>query len=64
MEPTNIELYRLVLADAPFVIAGYGVLWAALIVYISLVLGRLMRLEREVKAVEESVARRTGDASS
>ncbi|MBA4370840.1 MAG: hypothetical protein C0418_04600 [Coriobacteriaceae bacterium] len=64
MEPTNIELYDLVLKDAPFIIAGYGVLWAALVVYISLVLRRILRLEREVKAVEDSVARRTGDAVS
>jgi len=62
MDPTNAELYRLVLPDAPYVVAAYAVLWVALIGYVSLVLSRLMRLEKEMHLVEESVARR--DAKS
>jgi CcmD family protein len=58
MDPTNAELYRLVLPDAPYVIAAYGVLWIALVGYISIVLSRLMKLEKEMKVVEESCARR------
>jgi CcmD family protein len=53
MDPTNAELYRLVLKDAPFVIAAYGVLWVALVGYVSLVLGRLMKLEKEMQIIEE-----------
>ena len=30
LNETNIELYRLVIADAPYVIAAYAVLWIAL----------------------------------
>jgi len=62
MDPTNAELYKLVLPDAPYVIAAYGVLWIALIGYVSLVLSRLMKLEKEMQLVEESCARREGDA--
>ena len=62
MDPTNAELYRLVLPDAPYVVAAYAVLWIALIGYVSLVLSRLMRLEKEMHLVEESCARR--DAKS
>ena len=62
MDPTNAELYKLVLPDAPYVVAAYAVLWIALIGYVSLVLTRLMRLEKEMHLVEESVARR--DAKS
>lgn len=58
MDPTNAELYKLVLPDAPFVIAAYGVLWVALVGYVSLVLGRLMKLEKEMRVIEESVERR------
>jgi CcmD family protein len=58
MDPTNAELYRLVLPDAPYVIAAYGVLWVALVGYISLVLSRLIKLEKEIRVVEESCARR------
>jgi CcmD family protein len=59
MDPTNKELYDLVLHDAPYVIAAYGILWAALIVYVSMILRRLMRLEKQIEAVESSVERRS-----
>jgi CcmD family protein len=58
MDPTNAELYKLVLPDAPYVIAAYGVLWIALVGYVTLVLTRLMKLEKEMQLVEESCARR------
>jgi CcmD family protein len=58
MDPTNAELYKLVLPDAPYVVAAYGILWAALIGYVSMVLGRLMKLEKEMRVIEESVERR------
>jgi CcmD family protein len=57
---TNIELYRLVLADAPYVIWAYAILWVALIVYITMVLRRLMRLEKEMSVLEETAAAKTG----
>lgn len=60
MDATNAELYRLAMADAPYVIAAYGILWAALIGYVSMVLRRAMRLEKEISVLEESVARRGG----
>jgi len=63
MDATNIELYRLVIADAPYVIAAYAVLWAALIVYITMVLRRLLRLEKEMAVLEETATRRSGSAS-
>ena len=55
---TNTEIYSLVLHDAPYVIARTRILWVALIVYVTLVLRRIMRLEKEVAVVEDAVARR------
>ena len=63
MDATNAELYKLVLADAPFVIAAYAVLWIALCVYITLVLRRMLRLEKELIVLEETAARRSGSAA-
>lgn len=60
MEATNAELYRLALTDAPFVIAAYGILWASFVVYVTMTLRRVMRLEKTVAAVEESLERREG----
>jgi CcmD family protein len=62
LDPTNKELYTLVLADAPYVIAAYAVLWIALIVYITMVLRRLLRLEKEMTVLEEAAALKTGSA--
>lgn len=58
MDESLKELYSLVAPQAPYVIAAYGILWAALVVYIGFVFRRLMRLERELAVVEESIARR------
>jgi len=58
VEATNQELYRLVLADAPYVIAAYSVLWLAMVVYVTLVLRRILKLEREVQVLEESAERK------
>lgn len=58
MDATNAELYKLALTDAPYVIAAYGILWVALIGYVSMVLRRAMRIEKEIAILEESIARR------
>jgi len=63
MDPTNLELYDLVLHDAPFVIAAYAVLWVAFVGYVTIVLRRIMRLEKEVRVVEDSLERRSGQQS-
>lgn len=63
MEATNAELYRLAITDAPFVIAAYGILWAAFVGYVTIVLRRMMKLEREVMVLEESVERRNAKAA-
>ncbi len=52
------QLYSLARVDAKYVVAAYAILWVALMVYVTLVLRRIMRLEKEVTVVEESVARR------
>jgi CcmD family protein len=62
MDATNAELYKLVIADAPYVIGAYAVLWVALIVYITMVLRRLLRLEKEMAVLEDAAAQRLGSA--
>ena len=61
MEATNAELYRLALHDAPYVIAAYAVLWVAFTGYLTMVLRRIMRLEKEVVVLENAVAKRSGE---
>lgn len=59
MEATNAELYRLALTDAPYVIAAYGVLWLAFVGYVTIVLRRIMRLEKQVTVLEDAMDRRS-----
>lgn len=58
IEATNRELYELVLKDAPFVIGAYAILWVAFVGYLTMVLRRIMRLEKEVEVIESAVERR------
>lgn len=51
---TNSELYKLVIHDAPYVIAAYGVIWLAMVGYVTVVLRRLMHLQKEVAIVAEA----------
>ncbi len=60
MQETNLELYRLAITDAPYVIAAYAVLWIAFVGYLTMVLRRMMRLEKEITVLEDAVARRSG----
>ena len=53
------DIYSLVIPQAPYVIAAYGILWAGLVVFIAMVFGRLGKLERELKVVEEATRRRS-----
>lgn len=58
MNPTLKEVYDLVLDQWPLVAGAYAILWAALVVYIGMALGRLGRLESEMKVLEEAIERR------
>lgn len=58
---TNLELYRLAISDVPYVIAAYAVLWIAFVGYVTIVLRRLMRLEKEVSVLEDAVSRRSAE---
>jgi CcmD family protein len=56
VDATNSLLYRLVLTDAPYVIAAYAILWLALAGYVTITLRRLMKLDKEVKLLEGAIA--------
>jgi CcmD family protein len=62
MDPTNAELYKLAITDAPYVVAAYAVIWVALVVYVTMVLRRIMKLEQQVVLLEDESARRAKTA--
>lgn len=52
---TNAELYSLVLKDAPYVIWAYGIIWAAMIGYVTFILRRMLKIEKEISILSEVV---------
>lgn len=62
MDPVLSEIYRTVITAVPYVLAAYGLLWVGLFGYITMVLMRLGKLEKELLIVEESLARRDSAA--
>jgi CcmD family protein len=63
MDPVLSEIYRTVVTAVPYVLAAYGLLWVGLFGYITFVLMRLGRLEKQLDVVEGSMARRGGPAA-
>lgn len=59
MDPVLSQIYSLVNPSLPYVIGAYGVLWAGLMVYVSVVLSRLGKLEKHLCLVEEALAKRS-----
>lgn len=52
---TNAELYSLVLKDAPYVIWSYGIIWAAMIGYVTVILRRMLKMEKEIDVLAEAI---------
>jgi CcmD family protein len=60
MDPILQQIYSTVLDAAPYVLAAYVLLWVGFFGYVSFILRRIGRLEKEIGVLEDSVARRTG----
>jgi CcmD family protein len=58
MEATNLELYNLVLHDAPYVVGAYAIIWLALMAYVAVIIRRMLKLEREVEVLQDVVERK------
>ncbi|MCL2025141.1 MAG: hypothetical protein FWG78_05165 [Coriobacteriia bacterium] len=58
IHPTNTELYALVLHDAPFVIAAYGLLWLMFCGYVTFILVRLVKTDKQIALLEDAVAKK------
>ena len=55
MEATNAELYRLVLADAPYVIVAYSIIWLALMGYVTAILLRIIRMQKSIDVLASAM---------
>lgn len=61
MNPILADMYATVAPSMPFIIAAYAIVWAALLVYVIMVVRGLKKTEAQMAVLEEAV-RAKGDA--
>lgn len=60
LHPSMAEIYRLVLHDAPYVVAAYAVIWLGLAGYIVSLMFRTIKLGKEVQALQDALDTKLG----
>lgn len=58
LDPVLMQIYSTVLDAAPYVIAAYALLWVGLMLYVTMTMRRVSRLERQVVVLEDAIERR------
>lgn len=62
MDPILQEIYSTVVPSAPFLIAAYALLWAALLVYVVVMQRGLKNSEKRLDLLEAELGRRAAAA--
>ena len=57
------QIYATILPSAPYVIAAYALMWAALLIYVIIVSMRMKKTEAQMTVLEHALAVRTQDAT-
>ena len=61
MNPILADIYSTVIPSAPYLIAAYALVWAALLVYVIIVVRGLKKTEAQMAVLEEAVRVKGGD---
>ncbi|WP_165173919.1 MULTISPECIES: hypothetical protein [unclassified Adlercreutzia] len=64
MNPILVEIYSTVIPSAPYLIAAYALLWAALLVYVLMIMRGTKRAEAQMRLLEEAVAEQASRSRS
>lgn len=56
MDPVLQDIYSTIIPSAPFIIAAYALLWAALLIYVIISVRSLKKSEAQLAVLEEAVA--------
>ena len=59
MNPILSDIYSTVIPSAPFIIAAYAIVWAALLIYVIITVRGLKKTEAQMALLEEAVKART-----
>lgn len=55
MDPILESIYSTIIPSAPYVIAAYVLLWAALFIYVFIVMRNLKKAEDQLSLIEEAI---------
>lgn len=55
MNPILQEIYSTIIPSAPYLIAAYALLWAALLVYLIIIMRGTRRAEAQMALIEEAL---------
>lgn len=58
MNPILADIYSTVIPSAPYLIAAYALLWAALLVYVFIIARGFKKAEAQMAVLEEQLADR------
>ena len=58
MNPILADIYSTVIPSAPFLIAAYAIVWAALLVYVIAVVRGLKKTEAQIALLEDQLRKR------
>lgn len=56
MNPILADIYSTILPSAPYLIAAYALLWAALLVYVLMIFRGIKKAQAQLMLLEEAVA--------
>lgn len=62
MNAVLAEIYSTIIPSAPYVIAAYALVWAALLVYVIVIVRGQRKAEAQMALIEEALAERTTTA--
>lgn len=62
MNAVLTEIYSTIIPSAPYLIAAYALLWAALLVYVFIIVRGLKKTEAQMSVLEEAMAEKFGNA--
>lgn len=59
MNPVLVEIYSTIIPSAPYIIAAYALMWAAILVYVFIIVRGLKKTEAHMAVLEETLAEKT-----
>ncbi|CAK7040353.1 MAG: hypothetical protein PEGG_01698 [Paraeggerthella hongkongensis] len=59
MNPVLVEIYSTIIPSAPYIIAAYALMWAAILVYVFIIVRGLKKTEAHMAVLEEALAEKT-----